>query len=383
MSQVLTHLSHTPVEQFMREDWHIRPRIFRQVFPGLAPLCDMETLHEMASDEDVESRLIQHHGGDWTLEHGPFDTLPDLQKPDWTVLIQGLDHHLPEAHDLLQKFRFIPDARLDDIMLSLASDGGGVGPHFDSYDVFLIQMQGLRRWKIGPLTDLSLVEDAPLKLLKNFEATQEFLLEPGDMLYLPPNYGHEGVAQGVCMTLSVGFRALNEAEVLSTLLRDLADQLEVDPHLKSSLFSDPARGVQKKPAEIPSDMVDFTTKLVQKLQWPAQQIQKSLGTLLTEPKPHVYFKNNTENMSVEEITQVLVDRGISLGMKTRMLVLEDWIFINGDAIRPKTEKTLKMLQNLANDRQIEPKLVKKFMADIEFRFFIIGFTQAGWVETIY
>lgn len=185
MIKPLNHIADLTVEQFMTEHWHIKPYLFRQAFPNFEPICDLDTIAEMASDEDIESRLIQYGKKGWSLEHGPFEALPAMNKKAWTVLIQGIDHHLPEAYDLLQLFRFIPDARLDDVMLSLASDGGGVGPHYDSYDVFLLQMHGTRRWKIGPLQNMDLEEDVPLKILKNFEATEEFVLEPGDMLYLP------------------------------------------------------------------------------------------------------------------------------------------------------------------------------------------------------
>ena len=133
--------------------------------------------------------------------------MPPLAQPGWTLLVQGLDLHLQAAHELLSRFRFVPDARLDDLMLSYASDGGGVGPHLDSYDVFLIQVHGRRRWRIGRAKDRSLVDGLPLKILRHFEPEHEWLLEPGDMLYLPPLWAHDGVAVGECMTASVGFRA--------------------------------------------------------------------------------------------------------------------------------------------------------------------------------
>jgi 50S ribosomal protein L16 3-hydroxylase len=382
MIKPLTHVANLSTEQFMTEHWHLKPYLFRQACPNFEPLCDFDTIAEMASDEDIESRLIQHSKTGWTLEHGPFDELPSMKKKAWTVLIQGIDHHLPEAYDLLQLFRFIPDARLDDVMLSLASDGGGVGPHYDSYDVFLLQMHGKRRWKIGPLLNKELEEGVPLKILKNFEPTEEFVLEPGDMLYLPPNYGHDGIAEGTCSTLSIGFRALTQAEVLSGILRDMADQIDQDPTKTQTLFSDPARGLQKNPAEIPDDLLNFGINLIQQFSVQSPQIQRSMGILLTEPKSHVYFVNNTEDQEIPEIISVLGERGIALSMKTKMLFKDAVFYINGDSVNPTSALTVKQLQMLANQREMEPIDAAEALKNPEFQYFLIGFAKAGWVETL-
>jgi 50S ribosomal protein L16 3-hydroxylase len=382
MIKPLTQIANLTTEQFMTEHWHVKPFLFRQAFPNFEPLCDLDTIAEMASDEDIESRLIQYGKNGWTLEQGPFDELPPMKKKAWTVLIQGIDHHLPEAYDLLQLFRFIPDARLDDVMLSLASDGGGVGPHYDSYDVFLLQMHGKRRWKIGPLLNKELEEGVPLKILKEFEPTEEFVLEPGDMLYLPPNYGHDGIAEGTCSTLSIGFRAPTQAEVLSGILRDMADQIEQDPGMIQKLFSDPARGLQKNPAEIPDDMLNFGFNLIQQFSAQSPQIQRSMGILLTEPKPHVYFVNNTDDQDIPEIISVLGVRGIALSMKTKMLFKDEVFYINGDAVNPTSALTVKQLQKLANQREMEPTDAAEALKNPEFQYFLIGFAKAGWVETL-
>lgn len=377
-----THLGDLSVDQFMTDCWHKKPRLFRQAIADFEPLCDLETIEEMASDEDIESRLIQQQGQNWSLEKGPFEQLPSLDRKHWTVLIQGIDHHLPEAYDLLQRFRFLPDARLDDVMLSLASDQGGVGPHFDSYDVFLLQMHGTRKWRIGPLVDASLQENMPLKILKNFQATEEFLLEPGDMLYLPPNYGHDGTAQGTCTTLSIGFRAPTKAEVLSGVLRDLADQVDKDPALCNSLFADPDQLPTSIPAEIPQSMLEFGHVLMQQFSPQSGAIGRSMGLLLSEPKPHVYFVNNTEDLEPDEIVQVLSERGVALSMKTKMLYSNGDIFINGDVVNPKEDLTVKQLQMLANRRELEPEAAAKALKNPELRYFLIGFAKAGWVETL-
>ena len=187
---------------FVQRHWQKKPLVIRQAVASSALALDRTALFSLAAQDQVESRLVI--GGDglgeggWRLRHGPFGrrALPPLKRPHWTLLVQGVDLYVDAMHALLNRFRFVPDARLDDVMVSYASDGGGVGPHFDSYDVFLLQAHGRRRWRIGRQKDLALVPNLPLKILRNFEPEQEFELDAGDMLYLPPRYAHDGVAKG-------------------------------------------------------------------------------------------------------------------------------------------------------------------------------------------
>ncbi|HAT32195.1 MAG TPA: cupin, partial [Janthinobacterium sp.] len=193
--------------QFLRDYWHKKPLLIRQAIPAFKPLLSMAALTALAARDDVESRLVSHTGGVWDMRQGPLESLPPRDEKAWTLLVQGANLYHADTDALLRRFRFLPDARLDDLMISFATDGGGVGPHFDSYDVFLLQAQGQRRWQIGPQKDLSLVDGLPLKILSKFKPTEEFVLEPGDMLYLPPHYAHDGVAVGDCQTYSIGFRS--------------------------------------------------------------------------------------------------------------------------------------------------------------------------------
>jgi 50S ribosomal protein L16 3-hydroxylase len=184
--------------------WHKKPLLVRGAIPafGLATQnqesldspISAEELFKLANQELVESRLIK--AKPWSFETGPFSkrSIPAASKPNWTLLLQGMEAHHPAAAAILSWFRFIPDARLDDLMISIAGIGGGVGPHFDSYDVFLIQMAGRRRWRISEQKDLSLNPNMPLKILQNFQAADDWVLEPGDMLYLPPHFAHDGIA---------------------------------------------------------------------------------------------------------------------------------------------------------------------------------------------
>src|SRR3990167_5380334 len=206
--------------QFLTEYWQKKPLLIRAAYPDFTGLLSADELAGLACEEDVQARLVINRQGKWQVENGPFDEarFAKLPKRDWTLLVQGVNHHLPEAATLLQRFDFIPHARLDDLMVSYAPDGGGVGPHFDSYDVFLLQGQGKRLWRIRSEEDLTLVDGAPLRILKNFKTEQEYLLEAGDMLYLPPHVAHWGIAVGDCITYSIGFRAPSAQELATQFL---------------------------------------------------------------------------------------------------------------------------------------------------------------------
>ena len=188
-------------ERFMRRHWQKKPLLVRQAWPGVEPPLVRQALFELAGSDDVESRLVEQRDDGWKVRHGPLPrrALPPASRPGWTLLVQGLDLHVPAAHEMLSRFAFVPQARLDDLMLSWASDGGGVGPHLDSYDVFLIQVQGRRRWRVGPCLDPASAAwqpGLPLKILRDFQPLHDWVLEPGDMLYVPPGWGHDGVAVG-------------------------------------------------------------------------------------------------------------------------------------------------------------------------------------------
>ena len=232
----MLHDNHQPLallgglspQRFMQRHWQKKPLLVRAAVAAARPLLDRAQLFELAAREEVESRLIVREGKRWKMRRGPLPrrALPPVSQRDWTLLVQGVDLHHAPARALLEQFRFIPDARLDDLMISWASDGGGVGPHFDSYDVFLLQLQGRRRWRIGRQDDLTLQQGVPLKILANFTAQDEYVLEPGDMLYLPPGYAHDGTALGECQTCSIGFRAPGRSELARELLQRLAEDAD-------------------------------------------------------------------------------------------------------------------------------------------------------------
>ncbi|RYY81543.1 MAG: cupin domain-containing protein, partial [Comamonadaceae bacterium] len=250
---------------FMRKHWQRKPLLVRNAVPGMRPLLDRTALFELAGQEGVESRLVSLGQRGWQLKRGPFArrALPPFSQARWTLLVQGVDLHVDAAHALLQQFAFVPQARLDDLMVSWASDGGGVGPHFDSYDVFLLQAQGRRRWRWGRQKDLALREGLPLKILDSFEPEDDQVLEPGDMLYLPPRYAHDGIAVGECQTYSVGFRAPARGELARELLERLAE--DAADVAGEALYTDAAQPAVPYAGRIPAALGVFAADALQRV----------------------------------------------------------------------------------------------------------------------
>ncbi len=239
------------LDNFLAEYWQRKPLLIRQALPDFSSPLEADELAGLALEEDIESRLIIESKASpyWTLQCGPFtgEDFQNLPPSHWTLLVQAVDQWVPEVHKLLRHFDFLPQWRVDDIMLSYASDQGSVGPHFDQYDVFLLQGQGQRRWRLGQYCDINtpLLKGPELRIVDNFEQSEEWLLEPGDMLYLPPGLAHWGIAEGECMTYSIGFRAPNATELLSDLATELLSQNTASDALvyrDPSLTSAMARG---------------------------------------------------------------------------------------------------------------------------------------------
>ena len=336
---------------FLKNYWQKKPLLIRQAIPGFKPLLSRDALFRLAAQDDVESRLITNFRQQWKLQHGPFHELPSVTRKNWTVLVQGVNLHDDEAERLLNQFRFLPDARLDDLMISYATDTGGVGPHFDSYDVFLLQAEGKRRWRIGPQKDMSLVEGLPVKILRNFTPTQEYVLEPGDMLYLPPHYAHEGIAVGECMTYSIGFRAPSWQELGEAFLNFMADNVELPRR-----YADPGLAFSKHPAKIGDDMLGQVSRQFAKLAAKQDDIAIFLGEHLTEPKSTVWFTPMAKSLPLARFIASAQKRGLRLHRKTRMLYRSKFVFINGESFQP-TGKDKGVLQALADERSLAPAML--------------------------
>ena len=222
------HFGEAGADEFLQEYWQQKPLLIRQALPGYISPISPDELAGLALEEEVESRLVEGGSNNWSLRHGPFteQDFLDLSEQDWTLLVQGVDLWVPQVQQLLKRFDFLPPWRLDDVMVSFACPGGSVGPHFDQYDVFLLQVEGTRRWQIGGHCDgnTPLQADCPLRVLESFSSQREWLLEPGDMLYLPPGIAHWGVAESECLTYSIGFRSPSIADLLGDLAVELMAQ---------------------------------------------------------------------------------------------------------------------------------------------------------------
>jgi len=356
---------------FMQRHWQKKPLVIRQAIPGFAPLLGRAELLDLAAQEDVESRLVVQAsakaGAGWRFKHGPFTrkALPPFKQAGWTLLVQGVDLHDERLHALMNQFRFVPDARLDDVMISYATDGGGVGPHFDSYDVFLLQAHGRRRWRIGRQKDLSLQPDMPLKILANFEPEEEFVLEPGDMLYLPPKYAHDGIADGECMTYSIGFRSPDRAELAQEILQRLAEQA-VD-ELSPGLYRDPKQDAVERSAAMPMALVDFAHVALQEALQDPKAIARAVGEYLSEPKANVWFDGGEPE----------VRGAVRLDRKTRMLYDADHVFINGESFNAGG-KDAQLMQTLANVRCLSAAEVKRLSAGA--RALMEDWCSVGWLH---
>jgi 50S ribosomal protein L16 3-hydroxylase len=376
INQPLPLLGGLSAAQFMRRYWQKKPLLVRQAIPAMVPPIERNALFALAEQEEVESRLIRHGKAGWSLRHGPLPrrALPPLKQPAWTLLVQGVDLHHEGVHELLRQFRFLPDARLDDLMISYASDTGGVGAHFDSYDVFLLQAQGRRRWSIGKQSDLRLQPGVPLKILENFEPEQTFVLEPGDMLYLPPRYAHDGVAVGDdCMTCSIGLRssALGElgADLLARMAQAYSEDLEDAGPAELARYRDPTQPAVDNPAQMPAALQGFARKAVEAALRDADAVDRALGESLTEPKANVWFGEGSQ--APGNMQRVVLDR------RTRMLYDTRHVYINGESFRAGgADATL--MRRLADQRALGPRELSR--ASEGALALLADWSEAGWVH---
>ena len=373
-------------QQFMKSYWHKKPLLVRGAIPAFALAKQMdevlgsaispEELFKIAGDDVVESRLIK--AKPWTFSNGPFKrkSIPSLEASDWTLLLQGMEARHPAAAKVLSWFRFIPDARLDDLMISIAGPGGGVGPHFDSYDVFLIQMSGRRRWRISDQKDLSLNPNLPLKILRDFKAQEEWDLEPGDMLYLPPHIAHDGIALDAgCQTWSVGFRSQSYKELLQEGLWRLAESLEDIPELEKR-FADPQQRATHNPEQLPEEIIEQVAKKLKELRLDrVATFLPGITAYLSEPKPQAYFDGMANSLSPSEFKRQLAKQLLRPHPQTRLLAIGAVIYCNGEDMTSNQPGPIQAAwRALAVSRQFKGSISKIEASDSLFEAF-----EAGWL----
>jgi 50S ribosomal protein L16 3-hydroxylase len=374
--------------QFMRKHWQKKPLLVRGAFPGFKAPISIAQVLKLCSHDLAESRLIGRESGSnaWTLRHGPFakTEIPSLQTPGWTVLVQQVNTLLPKADEFLNHFRFVPEARLDDLMISVAGPEGGIGAHVDSYDVFLVQASGKRRWEIAQKFNPALIANAPLKILKRFRAETDWVLEPGDMLYLPPGVAHRGTAVGSgCMTWSIGFRAPNRVSLADSVwaghLDSLADSNWSDPWLKAT----------EKPGEIPKRLLRAFAKQVEQSLPSREAIEHGVACVLSEPAPAAVFEPPSRPDSLAVFSRTICKSGLRLAPASRLLYSKGRFYFNGEEWTaalgstpslggPRARGNPSGLEQLADTRALNPVACAKLSAPLK-NFLFQAFLN-GWIR---
>jgi 50S ribosomal protein L16 3-hydroxylase len=324
----------------LRRHWQKRPLLVRRALPGFRGVIGKSALFALAARDEVESRLVQRRRGRWAVTHGPLNraSLKQAGARNWTLLVNGVNGHSDAAERLLRRFDFIPQARLDDVMVSYAAPGGGVGPHVDSYDVFLIQGAGRRLWRLARPRRFGLIPHAPLKLIAGFAPEDEVLLEPGDLLYLPPGWGHDGIALEACFTCSVGFRAPRGAELAAAFLDYLHER-----GLPDATYRDPGLRASGNPARISGRMTAFADAVLKRIRWHRADAVELLGRFLTTPKSNIVFRRNAMPGRLKSRVAVLDPR-------TQLLYAGKRFFINGESFAPSASQRPALAQ-LADRRR--------------------------------
>ena len=318
---------------FLRRYWQKRPLFVPRALPGFGGVIDKRALAALAARDDVESRIVERRGKRRETRHGPFEKITE-ESARWTLLVSGVNLHVDAADALLRRFAFVPQARLDDVMVSYATPGGGVGPHVDSYDVFLLQGPGRRRWRV---------------------VQKEYIAHPGDLLYLPPGVEHDGVALDECYTYSIGFRAPRGAELGAAFLDWLHER-----GLPEAAYRDPRLAPASRPARIPREMLQFSEKVLERIRWSRGDVIDFLGRYLSSPKPHVVFRPGKG-----------AGTKVRLDPKTSLLYYGERFFINGEALSVRHPR---LLRELADRRAAD----KAFLAPLAS--LIAEWRRAGYVH---
>ena len=359
----------------MRRHWQRRPLLVRGAFPRFAdPLSPREVM-ALAGSRDAVSRLVVRRASRWSVEHGPIPAsrFKQLPRRGWTVLVQDANHFSAAADALLARYDFLPHARIDDVMVSYAVPGGGVGPHVDSYDVFLVQGMGRRRWQISRQEDPAFVPGLDLRILARFEPEDEWVLEPGDMLYLPPGIAHNGIAETQCLTWSIGLRAPSDRDFAAAFLDHLDERIE-----PPGRYRDPGARPATHPAEIPPAMIGHIARAVERsVRWTRADVRDFAGRYLSEPKHNAVFAAPRAPLSRAAFERRASSAGLRLDPRSRLLFSGTMVYMNGEAARPPASAGA-TLRRLADARKLAgPLRAGAAFWNAAHAWYLQGFVHVG------
>ena len=369
--------------EFLKEYWQKKPVVIKQGFKNFVDPILPNELAGLAMEEAVESRLVYKKGDNWQAEFGPFEEYEHLGDSNWSLVVQALDNFSEEAAEIIEPFRFIPHWRLDDLMASFATKGGGVGPHVDNYDVFICQGSGKRHWRVGNNTkQTEVIAHEALLHVEAFEAIIDVDLEPGDILYIPPGFPHEGIALEPSMSFSVGFRANSTVSLLSAL----ADHL-IDNELGAELLADPDRQAITHSGEITNDDYQSLKSQLTSLLDNDKIFKSFAGKFLTNAKHELDLMPSEEPFEREEVSQLLTIHNIKRLGGLRAFYFEDTInegvfYINGEQKNVSNE-IVPVIKLLCDQSIVTSEELASWYDNEEFISLMMDFLDQGfwfWVE---
>ncbi|MDX3773002.1 cupin domain-containing protein [Chromatiaceae bacterium AAb-1] len=369
------------VEEFLRDYWQKKPLLIKQGFAGFQDPITPDELAGLALEEEVESRLVSCSNSDWQLETGPFEDFSAYGEQDWTLLVQAVDHWHPESAELLEPFRFMPNWRVDDLMISFSTPGGGVGPHLDQYDVFIIQGLGKRHWRVG-MPDTSLKQHCPhprLLQITPFQDCIDVIMEPGDILYIPPGCPHDGISLEDSLNYSVGFRAPAQKD----LLTGFADYL-IDHDISGRRFTDPDRQTATSAGAITQHDLTKVQQLLQQLVADNTLLPQWFCSYITHPKHELDLNEPEPHYSDDEIQEYLEEGSVLArlgGLRSCYYQANSdsdiQLFINGDSYTlPANELSTVLL--LTDQPQIDARQCLHFCSSADRLALITRLINLGY-----
>jgi len=367
MKEIISPLGNISEKNFMEEYWQKKPVLIRQAFPDFQSPITSDELAGLACEEEVNSRIVMEKGGDypWFPMFGPMteEIYAKMPETHWSLIVNDLEKYLPELSWIIDSFRFIPEWRLDDLMISYAADEGSVGPHIDLYDVFILQGEGTRRWQINrqPVTEENQVEGTPLRIQKDFEAEEEWIMEPGDMLYLPPGVSHYGVSQGESLSYSIGFRATSHADLVNEFIGYITQNLS--PQLT---YKDPDQRIQEYSNEIKQDALERVSEIFKEYLRPDHpELQRWFGRFVSDTKADVLTAPEQEIDSMDELKALAKSAVLNRHPASRFAFAQNpdgtLLFTDGE----DADVSLKFAQALCKQRQLNLDEITAVASDDE------------------